>query len=158
MKISRFIHKVRCVFSQYFKCLKVCGRIWVMNPKNLYLHRVKLIFEVGRGERVKCKIYSSVWPKNLAQGRPQDISQRGARFFRNKTFSGIRNKSKEKGQKLKNKGTKLQAQKRGAWQSSPYLPPPLVPAPDLASNTQCGLETPYCRVPTTTDLQCTKIF
>ena len=78
-----------------------------MNPKNLYLHRVKLIFEVGRGERVKCKIYSSVWPKNLAQGRPQDISQRGARFFRNKTFSGIRNKYKEKGIKLKKKGTKL---------------------------------------------------
>ena len=41
------------------------------------------------------------------QGRPQDFSQRGARFFRNKTLSGIRNKSKEKGLKLKKKGTKL---------------------------------------------------
>ena len=31
----------------------------------------------------------------------------GARFFRNKTFSGIRNKFKEKRSKLKKRGTKL---------------------------------------------------
>ena len=42
------------------------------------------------------------------QGRLQDFSQGGeARFFRNKTFSGIRNKSKEKGSKLKKYGTQL---------------------------------------------------
>ena len=39
------------------------------------------------------------------QGRPQDFSQTGGDFLRNKTFSGIRNKSNEKGLKLKKKGT-----------------------------------------------------
>ena len=50
------------------------------------------------------------------QGRPQDYSQRGARFFRNKTFSGIRNKSKEKGskEKMKKKGTQLKKKEQNS--------------------------------------------
>ena len=44
-------------------------------------------------------------------------SGRGARFFRNKTFSGIRKKSKEKESKFKKEGTKLKkrnkTQKKG---------------------------------------------
>ena len=46
---------------------------------------------------------------NILQERPQDFNQGGGgvRFFRNKTYSGIRKKSKENGSKLMNKGTKL---------------------------------------------------
>ena len=54
------------------------------------------------------KEFSSSSSSSSSQGRSQDFSQgEGARFFRNKTFSGIRNKSKEKGSKLKKKDTKL---------------------------------------------------
>ena len=60
--------------------------------KNVEPHEEKsssgvFLFTVNNSDKVLGKAYN--------QGRPQDFSQRGARirFFSNKTFSGIRNKS-----------------------------------------------------------------
>ena len=54
------------------------------------------LFTVNNSDKVLGKAYN--------QGRPQDFSLRGAKKFRNNTFSGIRNKSKEKGSTLKKRG------------------------------------------------------
>ena len=76
-------------------------RYWFVKILQKYIFCGQNIF--GEGRRYCNNAYSE-------QGRPQDFSQKGARFFRNKTFSVIRNK--EKGQKLKKKGTKLKKKEK----------------------------------------------
>ena len=60
-----------------------------------------------------------------SQGRPQDFSQKGVRFFRSKIFSGIRNKSEKKDQNSRKNGTKLKkkeqtSRKRSKAQEKKY--------------------------------------
>ena len=53
-------------------------------------------------------------PAALASGAATGVQPRGGQIFRTKTFSGIRNNSKEKGPKLKKKSTELKKKEQNS--------------------------------------------